>query len=70
MINYGWRKRRNVFFGETTYLKYFAGNLDLIQGDADFKKLLQDEQNNLDRPSKGDGKGKEGKAGKILPSPS
>ena len=41
-----------------------------IQGDVDFKKLQKDEQNNLDRPSKGDGKGKEGKAGKVPPSPS
>ena len=36
-----------------------------ISGDADFKKLLQDHQDQLDRPSKGDGKGKKGKAGKV-----
>ena len=36
-----------------------------IQGDADFKKLAKDAQDQLDRPSKGDGKGNKGKAGKI-----
>ena len=39
-----------------------------ISGDAQFKKLLKEEQDKLDRPTKGDGKGKEGKAGKLPPS--
>ena len=36
-----------------------------IAGDAGFKKLLKDKQDLLDRPSKGDGKGKSGKPGKA-----
>ena len=37
-----------------------------LGGDAEFKKLLKDARDQLvERPSKGDGKGKQGKAGKI-----
>ena len=37
-----------------------------LGGAAEFKKLLKDARDQLvERPSKGDGKGKKGKAGKI-----
>ena len=41
-----------------------------IGNDTDFKMLLKTEQEKLDRSSKGNGKGKEGKAGKLPPSQS
>ena len=36
-----------------------------IRGDVEFKLLLKTEQDKLDRLSKGEGKGKKGKPGKI-----
>ena len=44
---------------------------DHISGDAEFKKLFQEKQDQLDRSAKGEGKGKKGtpgKAGKLLPA--
>ena len=75
------KKTKSIFLKKELILSVSLENLKMkltygafweehIQGDADFKKLLKDEQTNLDRPSKGDGKEKEGKAGKVLPTPS
>ena len=36
-----------------------------ISADAEFKKLFKGKQDQLDRPSKGDGKGKKGKVGET-----
>ena len=49
-------------------LTYGAFWEEHIGNDTDFKALLKTEQDKLDRSSKGGGKGKEGKAGKLSPS--
>ena len=48
-----------------TYGPFWEGH---IKGDAEFAKLLKDEQDKLDRSVKGRRKGKKGKAGPSGPT--
>ena len=75
------KNTKSISFGKETILSISVDQLKMkltygafweehIGNDADFKMLLKTEQGNLVRSSKGNGKGKEGKAGKLPPSQS
>ena len=71
------KKKKSIQLGEESILSItLEENLKMtltygpfweehISGDVEFKKLLREHQDQLDRPSKGDGKGKKGKTGKV-----